>query len=387
MKRSILVIISILNKRLINRVIVLLTLIFLVSPLWAGETLPGEDMDKDVAYLNEVNFKNPFGVLEFLHWNHSWNNYKYSCNLDLEKAISLMQEAGVGWVRVDFLWGDIEPAEGSFDFAKYDCIVKLLRSKGIHILGILHYSTDWASACGQWNCPPADNQVFVNYVSKVIERYKDQVKYWELWNEPDSATYWKEQDGLKSYCVLLKDVYTAAKRIDPECKILNGGFANGLSSINHLYDNGAKDYFDILNIHFFQSPLNVGSIKAAASYPKLAYKIMQRNGDGEKKIWITEIGCPGVKIGLNVNNWWMGKNPSERQQAEWVKEVYATLLKDPHVEKIFWAFFRDTKGHWDNGVDYFGLLRWDYSRKSAFKVYKESFREWEKNKGANIKSK
>lgn len=106
-----------------------------------------------------------------------------------------MQEAGVGWVRVDFLWGDIEPQEGNFDFAKYDSIVELLRSKGIHILGILHYSADWASGCGQWNCRPKDNKVFVNYASKVIQRYKAQVKYWEVWNEPDSATYWKEQDG------------------------------------------------------------------------------------------------------------------------------------------------------------------------------------------------
>ncbi|MBU4418761.1 MAG: beta-galactosidase, partial [Candidatus Omnitrophica bacterium] len=311
-------------------------------------------MDKDLAYLNAINLKNPFGVLEFLHWNHSWNSYKYSCNRDLEKAVSLMQEAGVGWVRVDFLWGDIEPQEGSFDFAKHDCIVELLKSKGMQILGVLQYSADWASACGKWNCPPKENKLFVNYAGKVIERYKSAVKYWELWNEPDSATYWQEQDGLKSYCVLLKEVYTKAKQIDPECRILNGGIANGISSINHLYDHGAKDYFDILNIHFFETPQHTGGIKAVASYPKLAYKIMQRNGDQDKKIWITEIGCPGVKMGLAVDNWWMGKNPTESQQAAWLKQAYTELLKDAHVEKIFWAFFRDTRKHWDNGVDYFG---------------------------------
>ena len=260
--------------------------------------------------------------MEFLHWNHAWNNYKYPTDRDLNKAVSLMQSARVGWVRLDFLWEDIEPVEGKFDFAKYDNIVGLLRNKGIHILGILHYSTNWASACGKWNCPPKDNKIFVNYASKVIQRYKDQVKHWELWNEPDSATYWEKQDGLKSYCILLKEVYLAAKQVDPECKILNGGIANGLGSINHLYDNGAKDYFDILNIHFFQTPLHSGSIKAVASYPKLAYKIMQRNGDGGKDIWITEIGCPGLKKGLSTDNWWMGKNPTEAQQAKWLKDVY-----------------------------------------------------------------
>lgn len=333
---------------------------------------------RDTAYdtLYRDNRDNPFGALEFLHWNHSWNNYKYPSERELIKSISLMREAGVGWVRLDFLWGDIEPEQGKFDFAKYDLIVRLLSENGIHVLGILHYSADWASACGQWNCPPKDNKFFVEYAGRVISRYKDRVKYWEFWNEPDSSTYWKEQDCLKSYCVLLKEVYTAAKKIDPECRILNGGLANGASSINHLYENGAKGYFDILNIHFFQNPLNPGAIHSVVNYAKLAYKIMRRNGDADKKIWITEIGCPGVKRFARTGNWWLGKNPSESRQASWVKEVYAALLQDEHVEKVFWAFFRDTKGHWDNGVDYFGLVRWDFSPKPAFYAYQKCFREW-----------
>ncbi|MDD5282313.1 MAG: beta-galactosidase [Candidatus Omnitrophica bacterium] len=370
-------IISILNKSLTNKIICFIALVLLISfGLYVGETLLKSNMKDGPLISNEENIHNPFGVLEFLHWNHSWNSYKYSSRPDLEKSVSLMQEAGVGWVRLDFLWGDIEPQQGKFDFTKYDYIVQLLRGRGMHILGILHYSVDWASACGKWNCPPKENKLFIEYASRVIKRYKGQVKYWELWNEPDSPTYWKEQDGLKSYCVLLRDVYIAAKQVDPDCKILNGGLANGASSVNHLYDNGAKDYFDILNIHFFQNPLHPGAIKAVINYPKLAYKIMQRNGDGDKKIWITEIGCPGVKRFLSVDNWWLGKNPTEGKQAKWLKDVYTGLLKDPHVEKIFWAFFRDTKNHWNNGVDYFGLVRWDFSRKNSFYAYQGCFRKW-----------
>jgi len=322
----------------------------------------------------------PFGVLEFLHWNDSWNNYKYPSAADLEKSIKSMKEAGAGWVRMDFLWQDIEPEEGRFAFDKYDQIVGLLNENNIRILGILDYSAEWAAACNQWNCPPKDNRLFVKYAVKVISRYKDKIKYWEVWNEPDSGVYWSKQDGLKSYCVLLKDVYIAAKKISADCKILNGGLANGPSSINNLYDKGGKNYFDILNLHFFETPLHEGGIKAVAAYPKLAHKIMARNGDGDKKIWFTETGCPGVKRGIKAANWWMGKNPTEKQQAAWLKKVYTELLKDKFVEKIFWAFFRDCSGHWDNGVDYFGMIRWDYSRKPAFQAYKECFNEWKKGR-------
>jgi hypothetical protein len=322
------------------------------------------------------NMNNPFGVLEFLHWDHAWNNYKYHSPDDLIKAAGLMKDAGVGWVRLDFLWGDIEPAQGEFEFSKYDRIVEILTQNNIRILGLLQYSTDWASACHSWNCPPSDNTLFLNYVAKVIGRYKDKVRYWEVWNEPDSSVYWNPQDGLKNYCALLKEVYLAAKEIDPGCKILNGGLANGLASVNHLYDNGAKDYFDILNIHFFESPLHQGSIKAVTAYPKLVHKIMSRNGDGDKKIWITETGSPGLRRGNQTKDWWMGKNPDERQQAEWVEAVFDGLLKDENVERIFWAFFRDCHKHWSNGVDYFGLIRWDFSKKPAFFAYQRVFRRW-----------
>jgi hypothetical protein len=324
----------------------------------------------------EINMKSPFGVLEFLHWSHDWNECKYCDKKDLEKSVKLMREAGVGIVRMDFLWGDIEPQQGKFDFTKYDGIVSLLRKNKIEILGILNYSTDWASSCGKWNCPPKDNALFVNYAQKVIARYKGKVKYWEVWNEPDSPTYWMPQDGLKSYCKLLKEVYIAAKKIDPKCKILNGGLAEGPSRVNLLYDNGAKDYFDILNIHIFESPLNRNPLPAARAYLKLAQKIMERNGDGCKKIWVTETGCPGVKKGIKVNNWWLGDNPDESQQAELVAQVYTELIKERSLEKVFWAFFRDCKGHWGTGVDYFGLVRWDLSKKPAFNAYKKCYKDF-----------
>lgn len=340
----------------------------------------GDEMGQVSKAIKEESVNNPFGVLEFLHWNHPWNNYKYPNKESLEKIIALMKEAHVGWARIDFLWSDIEPQEGRFEFDKYDMIVNLLTQNNINVLGILDYSADWASSCGRWNCPPSDNKLFVNYAVKIIQRYKDKVKYWEIWNEPDSPVYWEVQDGLKSYCQFLKEVYIAAKKADPDCKILNGGLANSTTSINRLYDNGAKDYFDILNIHIFESPLNAGAVKRIAAYSKLAYKIMSRNGDSHKKIWVTEIGCPGVRRRIKTEKWWLGKNPTEKQQAKLVEATYSQLLGNKAVEKVFWAFFRDCHKHWGSGVDYFGLVRWNFSRKPSFFSYQKSYNNWNKTK-------
>ncbi|MCM8827523.1 MAG: beta-galactosidase [Candidatus Omnitrophica bacterium] len=116
----------------------------------------------------------PFGVLEFLSWNHHWNNYKYPNKETLEKTVELMKEMGVRWVRMDFLWEDSEQEKGKFNFEKYDYIINLLTKNNIYILGLLSYSVSWAGA--NWNCPPYDDTHFVNYVSNVIMRYKDRVK-------------------------------------------------------------------------------------------------------------------------------------------------------------------------------------------------------------------
>ena len=345
--------------------------IFLISFLsFASKTvMHGLSQDK------KAEENSPFGVLEFLPWNHSWNNYKYPDQESIRKAVALMREANIEWVRMDFLWEDIEPEKGKCNFEKYDYIVDLLTKNNINILGLLSYSASWAGPA--WNSPPYEDITFVNYVSYVISRYKDRVKYWEIWNEPDDEQYWTPQDDMVRYTQLLKEAYIKAKEIDPNCKILNGGLSRTITlSLKRVYKSGAKKYFDILAIHPFVNPLNEGDVARVRGLYLGCKKVMRDNVD-DKKIWFTELGAPGVESPLQANAWWVGMSPTEEQQAAWVKRIYTQILPElPGCEKIFWAFFRDCKDHWGNGIDYFGLVRWDFSKKPSFKAYKESTRQW-----------
>ena len=320
----------------------------------------------------------PFGVLEFLSWDDGWSNYKYRTHEDIEKTLALMRQAQVGWVRMDFLWQDIEPQQGEWKFEKYDYLVQVLRMNNIRILAVLGYSADWASASGEWNSPPRDDALFVEFSQKVAQRYKATIKHWEIWNEPDSPVYWSEQDGLMRYCRLLKGTYRALKSIDPQCAVLHGGFAKPVESVGLIYEHGAKEDFDILNIHIFQQPLNEYALGAVTGTTRFVAKNSGQYGDAGKAIWVTEIGCPGMQQGVSTNNWWLGENTGECAQAQWVKAAYRTLLKEERVEKIFWAFFRDCKEHWSDGTDYLGLVRWDFSPKPAFKAFAQCVEEWRK---------
>ncbi len=318
--------------------------------------------------------QSPFGVLEFLSWDHPWNQSHYD-DAKIRKAILLMKEAGVGIVRMDFFWEDIEPRKGQWVFEKLDRIVDLLAQNGIEVLGLLHYNVSWAS--GNWNEPP-DPALFTEYACQVVRHFKGRVRYWEIWNEPNDKMYWAPQDDLKTYAALLKTVYPAVKKEDPACQVLNGGLTGYCSiSLKQLYRHGAKDCFDIVNIHPFTDPLLPDPVGVLRGTYRAVYKVMQANHDAAKPIWITELGCPGVPAEnkSSIGNWWMGKNPDEAEQARWVSLVYKKGLTWPGVQKIFWAFFRDTRDHFKNGGDYFGLVREDFSKKPAFEAYRKTVRE------------
>jgi hypothetical protein len=106
-------------------------------------------------------------------------------------------------------------------------------------------------------------------------------------------------------------------------------------------------------------------------------KIMRDYGDSDKQIWFTEIGCPGVREPKRRLGWWHGKGPDEQQQALWVGNIYSNCLEWEGIEKIFWAFFRDTDRHFKSAVDYFGLVRNDFSKKPAYEIYRKLSKQWQ----------
>ncbi len=319
--------------------------------------------------------ENPFGVLTFLPWNHSWNNYMYDDNEEIDRVIKLIKELGVSIIRVDFTWNYIEPEEGKYNFERHDYIVSVCEKNGIQILGILGYSPAWAGK--NWNSPPKDIDVFLKYVKTTVKRYPF-IKYWEFWNEPDSSTYWSPQDDMRTYTQLLKSVYRVIKSTNPNSYVLMGGLtSDGFYAFKNILRYGGGEYFDIVNFHPFVNP------KQHDWQKEIRYKLMHlkkelKKYNLNKPIWITEIGCPGRDIRDNCY-WWVGKCPDEKEQAEFLRKVYSVLLEEKGVKKIFWAFFQDTPDCFKNGIDYFGLIRSDFSRKPAYYEYQKIIEEWRKN--------
>lgn len=334
-----------------------LSFLLFISVIGHGETAPDP---RDTT--------NPYGVLDFLPWNDDWNHYFYS-PAKLEKAAALMQEAGIGMVRTDFLWKDIEPQKGRFDFTKYDRILDTLDRHGIKALAILEYNPVWREAA--WNAAPVTED-YVAYAAATVRHFKGRVRYWEIWNEPDSKTYWEPQDSLKRYSVLLKAVYPVIKQEDPTAQVVLGGLTEtGPYALRHLYQLVGKDCFDIVGIHPFVNAKKINALQSLRGIYYSLMRVMTEFGDQEKPIWFTELGCPGVKVPTRENAWWEGFSDTEEEQAQWVTTIYSQALHWKGVQRIFWAFFRQTDGFFRCGVDNFGLVREDFSKKPAYEAYKK----------------
>ncbi len=312
--------------------------------------------------------ESPYGVMDFLAWDHEKFNHHYRPE-DVEKSAALMHEAGVGFVRFDFLWDDLEPTPGKFNFAKYDQLVDTLSKQGIRILAILAYNHH-ASGKG-WNCAP-DLLQYCKYARTVVNHFKKRIRHWEIWHEPDNPAFWQPQDDMHAYVQLLKHVYPLLKAEDPTCIVHLGGISRSLPmSLRHVYEKGGKTFFDVLNIHPFANPASEGALDAIRHMHKFVLKVMSQYGDGNKPIWFTEIGCPGMADPSSSKNWWLGANPTETVQADWITKIYGELPRWQNVKKIFWCFFRDTQDHFQCGSDFDGLIRNDFLKKPSFDAYQK----------------
>lgn len=197
--------------------------------------------------------------------NFLGNHLQGTRNMGVFSRIAIPWERCMGGY---FMWFAVEPEKGKFDWRETDYVVKEAKKNNVHLLGILGMTPAWAGRKPgkQWKnkaanyrlrtYPPRDMKEFYNYVYKTVSRYKDNVKYWEVWNEPDwNRPKWKAIGFMGSdrdYMDVLKTAYEAAKKADPNCVILSGGMVPHEHLLKYLTNNGGLKYFDILGMHRYR---------------------------------------------------------------------------------------------------------------------------------------
>lgn len=180
----------------------------------------------------------------------------------LEPALWAMKAMGTTMVRIDLFWNSVEPRPGVWNFRQDDRFIRLVKKYNMEPQVLLCYNAKWSATPKQqkskdsrdWKFAPPKLDRWEKYVGKAVQRYKNDVRYWEVWNEADLWNFW--QGNTQQYIDLLKVSYKTIHKYDPEAKVMTSGFATltphpGRRHINLQREvlNKAYDSFDIHAFH------------------------------------------------------------------------------------------------------------------------------------------
>jgi hypothetical protein len=246
-----------------------------------------------------------------------------------------IRQIGVKWVRYWFPWLAIEPTNGTFDFSLIDELIGEIRAENISIVGVLGNGANPRWASESYRYPPREND-WVDYVSHVVERYKDDITVWQFWNEPEISE--GSQWNYTCYEELLKATHQTIKTIDPEAKLIQQVWkpAGGNEVI---FKDGFGDYFEGLVRHPYRIPYAPEDriyIVYTANWTTFKedvlndYALTQKYGGG-KEIWLTEFAWFGSTPDL-----WSGPGNTIQEQSDYLARAYVVALSTSLKPKLFY---------------------------------------------------
>ena len=207
----------------------------------------------------------------------------------VSRVITRSVELRPGWIRVHGLsWAAVEAERGVYDWSQVAGLENALAelgSRGQNVSLIVQKTPAWAQKVPGYSCGPVKEEAlddFAAFMAEAVRRYSQppyNVRYWEIWNEPDVAYQIAQPEwpfgclgdftdpyfGGGDYAEMLKRVYPAMKAANPGVQVIFGGLlldcdpespppGKDCSSGRFLEGalrNGGAAYFDILAYHAY----------------------------------------------------------------------------------------------------------------------------------------
>jgi hypothetical protein len=304
------------------------------------EAQPGQNGPRDDL--------SPWGVASGAEWFSEYPRFN-----------PLLRNGGVSWLRGFYEWQTLQPKQGFWNWAPTDRLVNNAVANGIRLTFPLAYFAPWASADGGTRrFPIKDMQFWRDYVSGLVSRYHENIKYWEVWNEFNGSF---AQDGTPEiYASLVREASIAAKKIDPGAKIGMSVANFDVSFLSAAIKAGAADHFDYICVHPYEK-LGALEKNGEADFLAMAATLRQmlaaNNQPVDTPLWITEIGAQAP-----VNPDQQG----DRRQAALLVKAYVLSIASG-FQRIFW--FEARGPSYGNQMDH-GLIRADFTLRPSYQALK-----------------
>lgn len=216
---------------------------------------------------------------------------------DSAQTLDLVKDLGLGWVRRGFLWEAVEKEKGVYDFSKYDRIMADCKARGLKVVGCIAFSN---KLYGHAKDEPG-RSAYAKFAAALAVRYKDGDIVWEIWNEPNTMTFWgkhgkkgNSEAYAEEYLGLVKATVPVMKKANPKCIILGGSVSNmwieSYKWMDFMFAGGVlKTGIDGWSVHPY-------GLKSPEDYLE-AYDIMRKSmakhgGPADIPVLNTERGFP-----------------------------------------------------------------------------------------------
>ncbi len=278
----------------------------------AAEPVAAAPVEQDCTFLPASMNSPDYGAQAFLWWRPEIAN----------RDLTLMQDGAFNWVKQSFAWETIEIAPDEYNWSNADRVVRQVNCHQLKLLARL--STDPEVEASFWaGAPPSNAADFASYAGAVAQRYNCSagavgcIQAFQIWNEPNLSREWGgNAPDPAGYVEFLRQTYTAIKAVHPSAIVISAGMAptggGDVAMADEQFYEGmyaamggsSAGYFDMLGVHgpgFAAEPETdpavVASTPALGGYRFFAFRhveniraIMERNGDGDKKIVLLEFG-------------------------------------------------------------------------------------------------
>ncbi|MFN0073366.1 MAG: hypothetical protein ACKVVP_17940 [Chloroflexota bacterium] len=336
---------------------------------------------------------NPVGVNTFL---------EQEVDVELRRrTVEMIRDAGIGWMRQQFPWDNIEPVEkgryidrvvGVDTWEKYDAIVALAEEMGPRLIIRLDTSPPWARPGNAWPAtPPDDLADYGDFVEGVARRYRGRVQHYQIWNEPNLTSEWGNKPvNASEYVELLKLAHSRIKRADPDALVLSAALAptieestsaqNELKYLDEMYRLGAAPYFDILSVQAYglrsgpdDRRLEDDDVNFSRSL--LIRELMVRHHDARKPIWAAEVGWNAQPSSLTKPAIF-GRVSEELQSRYTVRALERARQEWPWMGVMAVWFFKRADYNWiDEPMYYFRMAEPDLTPRALYFSIQEYTRQ------------
>lgn len=293
------------------------------------------------------------------------NPYGINVHLAKNDILAKVKEAGINWIRIDINWYLIETSKGNVNFSEVDRVVNYATANNLSILASIGYTPAWANGEKEkWITYPAtDVNDWKDFVKRVIDRYKNSIKYWSIWNEPNLRDFFAPGKDIFVQQVLLPAAQTI-RAADPTAFLVGPELSHKTEVgmewyfwLKYILDN-AGGYFDIISHHIYEDLgvyLMYEMLENGDKLIPAVKQIIRESGQENKPFWITETG-------------WNTSKFSEPMQSLRYLDMLQTRARKDYPQKIFFYEIIDDP---NSSKGPFGILRDNSEAKPAYNVYRD----------------